>query len=261
MERLEQTGEGQLTVPALRRAVAILDHLATCGEPVSPATLTKALGLPKSTAHGLILVLDELDLIARTPQGLLRLGPRSLRWSNAFLAQSDLVEEFRRHLAADESLSDHSVTLSVLDGTDVVYLACRNGAAPLGITFRIGMRLAAPFTATGKAMFSGMADADVRRILKGTWPDLLTPRSVASLDVFLAELEATRARGYSIDDGQVRLGMACVGAAVRDAQGQPVAGVALSFMEGEASPQTLDRLGGRLRGIAEALSRSLGWAG
>ncbi|OLP57598.1 IclR family transcriptional regulator [Rhizobium rhizosphaerae] len=256
-----ETGGAAQSVPALRRAVAILDHLAECGEPISAARLTKALGLPKSTAHGLLLVLVELDLVARSPEGLLRPGPRSLRWSNAFLAQSDLVEAFRRQVAADEHLSDHSVTLSVLDGADVVYLACRNGAAPLGITFRIGMRLSAPFTATGKAMFAAMTEADVRRAFPSRWPDPLTPRSVASLDAFLKELEATRQRGHSVDDGQVRLGMACVGAAVRDAQGLPVAGVALSFLEAEASAAVLDRFGNRLRAIAEALSRSLGWRG
>ena len=256
-----KTVSTEQTVPALRRAVAILDHLSDCGEPISAAKLTKALGLPKSTAHGLLLVLTELDLVARSAEGMLRLGPRPLRWSNAFLAQSDLVEAFRRQVAADEDLSDHSVTLSVREGADVVYLACRNGAAPLGITFRIGMRLSAPFTATGKAMFAAMAEAEVRRVFTDSWPDPLTPRSVASLDNFLVELQATRARGYSIDDGQVRLGMACVGAAVRDAQGLPVAGVALSFLEAEANAATLDRFGGRLRAIAEALSRSLGWRG
>jgi DNA-binding IclR family transcriptional regulator len=68
----------------------------------------------------------------------------------------------------------------MLDGAEVVYLACQNGDRPLGVTFRIGMRLPAPYTATGKAMLSTLPTAEVRHLFADGMPPPLTRASVAT---------------------------------------------------------------------------------
>lgn len=246
------------SVPALRRAVRILDFVGSAASAPSAAEITRALGLPKSTAHGLLAAMVEMDLLARLPGGMFRLGPRLIRWTSAFLGQFDLVEEFQRYFAERDDFRAYSITLTMLEERDVTYLACRNSAAPLGFTFRIGMRLPAVFTATGKMMLSARTEDELRRLFGGEWPKPLTSRGVGSLDGFLVEMEEIRRRGYSVDDGQIREGMVCVGAAVRDFSGKPVAGIAISLLEQEAQPAVVDELGNRLRRVADELSARLG---
>lgn len=246
------------SVPALRRAVRILDHVGSANAPLTAAEITRALALPKSSAHGLISALLDLGLLDRASEGTYRLGPHIMRWASGFLGQSDLVGEFRRVFADVPALENYTITLTRLEGPDVVYLACRNSAAPLGFTFRIGMRLPAPFTATGKAMLSTFSPEKVRALLAGPWPERLTSNSTPSLPALLEEMEATRARGYSIDDGQIREGMVCIGIPVRDYTGGTVAGIAISLLEAEASRERMDELGAGLQRIASALSTRLG---
>lgn len=249
------------TVPALRRAVRILDFVSAAGAPPTAADLARALGLPKSSAHGLLATMLELGLLARAGDGTFRLGAHPMHWANGFLAQFDLVGEFQRYFAEQAELSRHTITLSVLEGRDVIYLACRNSADPLGFTFRIGMRLPAPFTATGKILLSALPDAALRQRFGQHWPAALTPHSVAGLPAFLAEMRDTRARGFSIDEGQVREGMHCIGAAIRDFSGEPVAGIAVSLLEHEATPAAMQATGTQLAAVAAALSRRLGMPG
>ncbi len=222
------------------------------------STLSRALGLPKSTVHGLCVTLVNLGLLVRRSDASFRIGPHVMRWANAFLAGTDLTAEFAALWDDLKVLPNGTITLSVLDGTDVVYIGCRNSGQPLGITFRIGMRLPAVYTATGKALLSTMSDARVCEIIGHSWPDALTARSVRDVSMLLRELKECRERGYSIDDGQTREGMHCFGAVVRDSSCQAVAGVAVSLLADEVNPANLQLAADSIQKIAQAMSIRLG---
>lgn len=249
---------GSETVPALRRAVRILDFVSSAEAEPNATELARALSIPKSTAHGLLTAMVDLGLLTRSQDGLFHLGPHLMRWADSFLARQDIVAEFQRHFAESSDLAEHTVTLTVLDGREVVYVGCRDSGTPLGFTFRIGMRLPAVFTATGKAQLGALPDGELEAMYRDHWPEPLTRSSVTSLDAFRKEIAAMRTRGYSIDDGQIRDGMICVGCAIHDYSGKPIGGVAVSLIESEALPEVLERIGRRLRATADALSRRFG---
>ncbi len=245
-------------VPALVRGSRVLDAVMASEHSPTVSDLARQLNLPKSTVHGLCSTLVDLGLLARDSGNAFRIGPHVMRWASAFLARTDLTKEFSALWDNLSVLKDETITLSVLDGSEVVYIACRNSSLPLGITFRIGMRLPATFTATGKAILSTMSDKQVRAILSGRWPEPLTPRSVRTMEALLRELRACRRRGFSIDDGQTREGMVCFGAAVRDSTNLAVAGVAVSLMAEHVDEATTKLAGRCVQTIAQQLSARLG---
>lgn len=247
------------TAPAVVRAVRILDVIAASAEPLSLADLARETAFPKSTLHGLCDTLIRLRLVKRHANGAMTLGPYVMGWANAFLSQTNLTEEFRAVWEASQMFAEETVTLSMLDGDEVIYLACHNGNRPLGVTFRIGMRLPAPYTATGKAMLSTLPEDEVSSLLRGRWPAPLTKASVAAFDALTHELAEVRENGYSIDNGQMREGMICFGAPVFDASGdRAVAGLAVSFLATEIDVQTGQRIGRGMRELADKLSERLG---
>jgi IclR family transcriptional regulator, blcABC operon repressor len=247
------------SAPAVVRAARILDLLTQSTSPLSLADLARQLDAPKSSVHNLCATLTQLRLINRLESGLMTLGPHVMNWANAFLARSDVTQEFFAAWDDSAGLQEETITLSVLDGDSVVYTACRNGSRPLGITFRIGMRLPAPYTATGKAMLSTMPDDQVRDVLPRPWPRPLTSAGTPSLKAFLQQLADTRTRGYSIDAGEVREGMHCFGAPVFDSSGrQAVAGIAVSLMSHDATPAMQKKVGQEIRKMADHLSARLG---
>lgn len=250
------------TSPAVGRAVRILDLVARSARPLTASDLARDTGLPKSSLHGLCETLIQLRLLQRMGNGSLAMGPHVMTWANAFLAHTNILQEFQ--LAWQESglFTMETITLSVLDGRDVVYIACQNGNRPLDLTFRNGMRLPAPYTATGKAMLSTLPDNEVRALLENApWPTQLTRHSVASLDALMLELAQCRSHGYSIDDEQVREGMHCFGAAVFDASNQQraVAGLAVSFLKVDLDhPDKVAKIGRNIRALADTLSARMG---
>ena len=254
--------EPKSTSPAVGRAVRILDLVARSARPLLPADLARDTGLPKSSLHGLCETLIQLRLLQRTGNGALAMGPHVMTWANAFLAHTNILQEFYTAWQESQLFTMETITLSVLDGRDVVYIACQNGTRPLDVTFRNGMRMPAPYTATGKAMLSTLPDDEVCALLEGApWPQPLTRRSVGGLEGLLPELAHCRLEGYSIDDAQVRDGMHCFGAAVFDASSQQraVAGLAVSFLEVDlVNPGKVAEVGRNIRTLADQLSARLG---
>lgn len=258
MPKISPSDPSAGSAPALRRAVQILDLISESTTPLTFTDIVTLLALPKSSVHGLCATLVELGLLHRSDAGVYQLGSHTMSWANGFLRQTDLVAEFQQLLNERRELNQFTVTLTVLEGTQVIYLACANSNTALGFTFRIGMRLPAPFTATGKAMLSTLSDQEVTQRFHTHWPNALTPHSVTTCDGLLAELATTRKRGFSIDDGQIRDGMLCIGAPVYDFSGKAVAGLAVSMLEIEATAEAIEKTGRALMDISQSLSARMG---
>ena len=140
------------TVPAVARAARLLDVLAAAADPMRLAVLAKALELPRSTVHGLCATLVDAGLVTRFQDGTYHLGVRIMDLAHAYLARTDLTVEFAKILSSEAPIPEESVVLSVLDGADIVYVACRNGSRPFGFNFRFGMRLPANCAASGRLL-------------------------------------------------------------------------------------------------------------
>ncbi len=213
-------------VPAVVRALAVMDLLARERRPLHMAGIASTLALPKSSVHGLCNTLLSHGYLRRTDNGALQIGPGVMNLAEAFVANTHVAGEFDALMRDRATAPDETLILSVLNGAEVVYVGVRNSARPLGLAFNIGMRLPAWLAATGKAMLASLPTAQVRALLPRSPLPRLTGGSLPVTDL-MAELATTRERGYAIDDGGVREGVYSLGAPVFDASGQPVAGVAV----------------------------------
>jgi IclR family transcriptional regulator, blcABC operon repressor len=248
-------------VPSVERAVALLDALASSREPRSLAELARALSLPKSSVHGLLATLAAAGLARRNAEGEFALGPKPLQWADAYAAQSDVLRAFRDHADRFPALRAETVMLATLEGSDVLYLACRQGSRPLAVNFRVGGRFPAAVTSSGKAMLATLADAEVRARLGTTAPPRLTRHGVGSLPALLRQLGEFRRLGWAVDDEETAEGMQCFGAAVRAAtRTEAVAAVAVSVIKAGLTPRRRSELVDSIRELASAISVELGAA-
>jgi DNA-binding IclR family transcriptional regulator len=230
----EAQGDGfpKGSVPAIVKAVRLLEVLAASKEPLALAPLTDALRLPKSTIHALCATLVHAGIVRRFENGSYHLGTRIMDLSHAFLAHTDLTSEFTSVADSLNLLPEETIILSVLDGPDVVYISCRNGNRPLGLNFRIGMRLPANCTASGKALLSTFPEERVVELAKSHGLPALTKKSITRLPALLKQLALIRKRHYSVDDEETHDGMVCLGAAVFDSNSShAVAGISVSLLK------------------------------
>jgi len=245
-------------VPAVTRALALLDRLAQQREPMSLAQLTSELALPKSSVHGLCNTLVSFGYLRRQPDGAFLIGPRVMSLAEAFVSGTDVAQEFNALWADAGAAPQETVVLSVLSGTDALYVAVRNSARPLGLAFNVGMRLPAYLSGSGKAMLAHQRPDGVRKLFAGGLLTHLTRKGPREIESLLKELALTRKRGYSIDDETVREGVYSFGAPVFDASGHAVAGVAVCINKALLGADRGDRHRDAVLSVARTLSQRLG---
>lgn len=246
-------------VPAVERASRILDFVARSRTHPTVSKLAQELDLAKSSVHTLCQTLVELNLLIKRSDQAYQLGPHVMRWSNAFNRQSDVATEFASIWDTETEMPGATITLTVRDGAEVVYIAARNSEFSHSlIEFRAGMRLPAAFTATGKAFLSSMSDFEVKRLYADGLPEPRTPFSEQSIDGLLEDLAVIRKRGYSIDNQEVAEGIICFGAPVLDSQNTPIAGIAVSLLIEDADETDRENLITNVKRIAKRLSVRMG---
>lgn len=247
-------------VPAVARAMAVLDLLEKEREAMSLGKLASSLSLPKSSVHGLCNTLTALGYLRRQDDGGFFIGPRVMGLANAFAAQTSPAQEFERLWNSMPAAPQETVILSVLDGADVVYVAVRNGSRPLGLAFSVGMRLPAHRAATGRAMLAFHDEAQVKRLFPtARLPAFLNQPSMRRSEL-MHELALTRERGHSIDDELVRQGVYCMAAPVFDASGEVVAGVGICLQKASLKPRFVAQQRDAVIDVARQLSQRLGAA-
>ena len=137
-----------------------------------------------------------------------RLGLRALQVGARFVAEDELVSHVAPSLDRLAAATGETVQQARLDGNQIVYLAKRESDHPVRLISAIGSRLPAHATALGKALLAARDDEALGHLVKPPLP-ALTDRTITEWEPLHAELTATRARGYAVDDGEAAEGLRC----------------------------------------------------
>jgi DNA-binding IclR family transcriptional regulator len=239
--------------PAVTRAVALLEELARTGGPLTLTELARRLDLAKSTVANLCGALEGSGMVRRTDSRW-ALGYKVVELGQGFLSGTDLVAEFKRLTDDLPTGQSETLLLAVLDGPDVLYLARHDGTQPIRLASDVGRRLPGVVTALGKAMLAGLPGDELERRLAGVEElPLLTPRSHRTIAALQADLDATRARGYAVDDEQNTEGVTCFGVALPGWSDPPTA-VSTTLLTARVTTELREALVRDLTHLAHQLS-------
>jgi IclR family transcriptional regulator, blcABC operon repressor len=252
-------GSASSLVPAVERAVALLDVLAEADESVALADLQRRTGFPKSSLHGLLATLTHLGLIYRNDEQRYSLGSKSLQWADAYAHQTRVILAFNEASKSLAAIQEETVMLAVLQGAKVHYLACREGSRPLAVKFRVGGSFPAACTSTGKAILATLSNEQVKALIGEHGLQRQTRFSVPSVDALLKQLDRFRHAGYAIDDEEMAEGMHCFGAPVFTAgKAEAIAAVAVSLIKASTSVKRRQEIIQQVGDLAKDISRRLG---
>jgi len=245
-------------VPAVTRAVAILRLLGRSSEPLGVNAIARTLDLFPSTCLHILRVLVAEELVACDQQskrysldeGILSLA-RSILRRNSFaaLVQAGLNQLSQRYGVA-------AVGVKVMGLDHMVVVAIAKSEQPLRIHVEIGSRFPALISATGRclAAFGGFSRNEIEnrfRMLRWDRP--------LSFRAWQAEVEATRRRGYGVDEGSYIDGVTVLAAPITSRDGMSHAVIAVGVSE-QIRRVGIAALGRDLKDLAALVSSQLGSA-
>jgi DNA-binding IclR family transcriptional regulator len=248
-------------IPAARNALRVLKYVAAQSGPVRASTLARELDIPRSSTYQLIKVMQDEGFLVHFPEerayGLSTLvsevGSASLRAGRLErLARPLLIKLVKR---TGLPVVGH---VSVLQGTDVVYVAKQAALRGPTLVTDVGVHLPAHLTATGRSMLANFTPKQVRAL----YPDRESlfhraeagPRTLRELDVLLEE---TRTRGWAVENGEITKDHASVAVAALDHNGYPAAAIGITFRVTAVDVHLWKQLGAAAAITAGALSMRL----
>ena len=247
-------------IQVLDRAAQIMDCFRFDHKELSVSEIGRRTRLHKSTTHRILMALEFNQLIKQNPEtGKYHLGIKLFKLGNQAVLQFDLRDICRPHLVRLMNKTKETVHLAVLDGDQVLYLEKVEGPHALRMPSRVGRHITTYCTSLGKAMLSCLEETDVKRMLQTQPFKVLTPNTIRNLDLLLADLRATRKRGYSIDDEEIEIGLRCVGAPIYDHTMRMVGAISVAAPSARLATQKLPAVGRMVLEAAEEISKELGY--
>lgn len=217
--------------------------------------LAKRLNMSVPTCSRLLESLTEGGLVVRRGSRF-ELGPYCLSLGEAFRSGFDLGRDARPMLERLSAATGETSHLGVADGLACVYIDKVDSPQSIRMHSQIGRRTLMHCTGMGKALLSGLPPATTEAVIAaGLSPR--TPMTITDPDLFRAEIELTRQRGYAIDDVENEPGIRCVAAPVLGRDGLAVAAVSVAGPETRLPLERLVEFVEPLREVATALSDRL----
>lgn len=213
----------------LDRVVAILDLLGTSESSLSLAEICQRMDLHKSTAHRALMALERTGMIERAPANRYRLGLKLYDMGSRAVEQIDLRARVHPHLRKLALRVGETVHLGVLHKTRVVYI---DKIEPINrrvcISSRTGTSNPVYSTSLGKAILACLPPEHLEQTVAGIEFSSFTSKTLTGRAELLDALARVRRRGYAVDDEEMEIGTRCVGAAIVDTEGFPIAAVSVS---------------------------------
>jgi IclR family transcriptional regulator, pca regulon regulatory protein len=211
-------------VQSLSRGLTVLEAFNAERPAMTLADMSRATGLTRATARRLLHTLVALGFVC-TDGRTFELTPRVLDLGFAYVSSLQLPDIAQPFMEALSDRVHESVSASVLDGSQIVYVARVNTQRIMGISLAIGSRLPAAWTSMGRVLLAGLTDTQLDEFLDGLVITRLTMDSITDIDALRSEIHRVRSQGYALIDQELEEGIRSVAAPLRDRRGRTLAAV------------------------------------
>ncbi|WP_245480457.1 IclR family transcriptional regulator [Neorhizobium sp. NCHU2750] len=226
--------------------------------------LSERLGMPRSTTHRVLSNLVAEGYLHHVPYQGYTLGYKLIYLGTRAREQRPLAQLARPFLEKLADFCGDTIHLGQIEGPHVLYLDKLSGQRGLEMRSRIGQRMPLASTGVGRALMLGMTEERWREVYDEAV--LLRERTASDRPPlpqwpeYLAKMRDYRQRGWVMEFEENEIGIRCVGAPVRDVNGEVVAAVSIASASFHMPEARMFELGPVVAATAHSISRALGEA-
>ncbi|NYH80980.1 IclR family pca regulon transcriptional regulator [Actinopolyspora biskrensis] len=234
MEPEADSGVGP--VQSLARGLMVIRAFDETRPEMTLSEVARTTGLSRASTRRFLHTLVQLGYVW-TDGRLFALTPRVLELGFSYLSSLSLPEIAQPHLERLTAQVHESVSVSVLDGDEIVYVGRVPTSRIMTVAINIGTRFPAYATSMGRVLLASLDEAELAEYLDRVRPEPLAPQTVTSAGELRRELERIRSQGWAIVDQELEAGLRSVAAPIRDRSDRVVAAVNVSSHASRTGPE------------------------
>ncbi len=240
----------QNVVPMLMKAFGVLEVFREHPEGLTyPELLLRLPKMSKASVYRILCSLEASGYMYKDPRtSLFHLGAKFIELGRITERRQDVLVRLAPYIQALVERFGETLNVARIENGELVYLKTVEGNHPVRVSALSSRRTAVYSSSVGKAILAGLPVGEQDAMIDQMTFEKLTQYTISTKRDFRSELALTAKRGYALDKEENLLGVRCVGVAVHDLEGRPVAAISIT---GPASrlPEA------KLREIARYMSR------
>jgi IclR family pca regulon transcriptional regulator len=217
-----------LFVEAFARGLAVIRAFGPGHHKLTLSEVAERAGVTPAGARRLLHTLVALGY-ARVDGRSFALTPAVLDVGYSYLSSLSLREVATPLLDAFARDTGEVCTVSVLDRTDVVYVARAEQRSPISRRLTAGERLPAHATSSGHVLLGAVPETELADYLGQAPFERLTQWTLTQADQLSQTIHEVREQGYAIASEQLELGVCGLAVPVQDRAGEVVAALTTSL--------------------------------
>lgn len=245
-------------IPNLRNACRILKVLGRDPNGYKAADLARLLKIPVTSTLRIMSTLH-LEGLVRKSNGRYELGPVLIQLGNTSLAGTEIRELALPVLERLTKATDETSHLAIPCDNRALIVAVQDSPHPLRAASRPGFLAELNCSSTGKVFLTYLMADRVSELLAESRPQRRTPKTLTTVAELRQEIEATRARGFSIDNEEFNPGVRCLAAPVYGPGGAVVAAIGITAAAVRFTEARIPEMAGYVRAAAAELSALIGF--
>lgn len=224
--------EGQKTRMAgmsIRRALRVLSSFSLDGSILGVSEIARKTGLPKSTVHWLLRILEQEGFVCQDLKTLkYRLGIRLFHLGTVAKSAINLDYVSQPVMERLRDITQETVNLYVLDGYDRVCIKQAEGLHLVRQAVRVGQKVPAYCGAASKVLLAWQPEEFIEEIIAVTKLKPLTKNTISDPELFRTELARVRGQGYAISLGERDIDVVAIATPIFDEEGKIIASLSVS---------------------------------
>ncbi|MBA83110.1 IclR family transcriptional regulator domain-containing protein [Thalassobius sp. S69A] len=227
------------TIASLLKGLQVLECFDGQTARLTISDVAGQTGFDRATARRCLLTLHHGGY-ANYDGKFFSLTPRALRLGLGALSAMPLPQIVQPWLDQLAEQIGQSCSVSILDGTEIIYIARAAQKRVMSIGLMPGSRLPAHCTSMGRVLLASLPAEQARAVLDASDLSPRTPRTLSDPDTIMERLAQIRADGYSVNDQEIEMGLRSLAVPLVDAKNRTVAALNTGMAAAE-DPSTLVR--------------------
>lgn len=221
--------KSEYIIQAVSHALDLLEQFHEDVDELGVTELSKRLKLHKNNVFRLLATLESRGYIEQNKATEnYRLGLKSLELGQTFIKQMGLLRQAKPILEKMVERSNETSYVVIYKEHHVVYLDVVETNLTVRVVSRVGSRLPAYCTASGKVHLAFMTDEELEDLLPKINYVAHTATTITSAQDMKKEIELVREQGYAFDDEELDLGVRCIAAPIRDYTRRIIGAISIS---------------------------------
>lgn len=226
-------------VGSLAKGLRVIGAFNEQREELTLSEVAKQADLPRAGARRLLLTLHALGYV-KTDGKFFFLSPKVLELGFSYLSSQNWLTIASPVLEALRDELDEAVSVTTLEGTEVVYVARYPVDRVMTLAMDIGSRKPAYCTAMGRVLLSALPETKVRDIVSASNMRSFTANTKHTVNEVCSEVNFVRDKGYCLIDRELEESLVAISVPLRNYHGETLAAVNVCGHPGNLTLEDLE---------------------